>query len=312
LTPVTVKPDPRATWPALPLEAWADTKATLHRYCQIVGKVRMALVPFRNHWWHVTLYPDTRGLTTGPMPAGDGRAIEIAFDLIDHRLVVSASDGDTRSFPLADGLACMDFYGGLFGILQRLGVNMKIRPAPFDLSGPLLSEDREHDAYDAEAVGRYWSVLRHVADGLAEFAGWFNGKQSPVHLFWHSFDLALGRYSGRAAPPRPGADRVTAEAYSHEVIAFGFWPGDEKTPYPALYSYTAPAPAGLVERPLRPREATWDTAAGTAYLSYEVVRQSGAPRSMLLDFFSSAYEAGAGAAGWDRAAFATRAALRAR
>jgi hypothetical protein len=305
---VSGNPEPGAAWPALPLEAWADTKATLHRYCQVVGKVRMALVPFRNHWWHVTLYPDTRGLSTGPMPTGDGRALEIAFDLIDHRLVVSASDGNTQSFTLADGLACMDFYGGLFGILDRLGVNVKIRPAPFDLRGPLLSEDREHDAYDPEAVSRYWTVLRHVADVLAEFAGWFNGKQSPVHLFWHSFDLALGRYSGRAAPPRPGADRVTAEAYSHEVIAFGFWPGDEKTPYPAFYSYTAPAPAGLAERGLRPREATWDAAAGTAYLPYEAVRRSPAPRATLLDFFSSAYQAGAGAAGWDQAAFATRAA----
>ena len=299
-------------WPALPLDAWADTKATLHRYCQIVGKVRMSLVPFRNHWWHVTLYPGTRGLTTGPMPVGDGRTLEIAFDLIDHRLVVSTSDDRIESFPLADGLACMDFYGGLFGILDRLGVSVEIRPAPFDLHGPLLSEDREHDAYDADAVGRYWTVLRRVTDVLGEFAGWFNGKQSPVHLFWHSFDLALGRYSGRVAPPRPGADRVTAEAYSHEVIAFGFWPGDEKVPHPAFYSYTAPPPAGLVAQPLRPAEATWDVQAGTAYLPYEVVRARAAPRALLLDFFSSAYEAGARTGGWDLGAFATRAAPRSR
>lgn len=301
---------PHSAWPALPLHAWADTKQTLHRYCQIVGKVRMALVPFRNHWWHVTLYPDTRGLTTGPMPAGDGRAVEIAFDLIDHRLVVSMSDGRVTSLPLADGLACMDFYAGLFDILHELGVDVDIHPAPYDLTGPWLSEDREHDAYDPVAVSRYWTVLRGVADVLGQFAGWFNGKQSPVHLFWHGFDLALARFSGRPAPPRPGADRVTVEAYSHEVIAFGFWPGDERVPHPALYSYTAPAPRGLVEQPLRPAEATWDAEAGTAFLPYEAARASGAPRAMVLDFFSSAYEAGAVTAGWDMAAFATRAAPR--
>jgi hypothetical protein len=276
-----------------------------------VGKVRMALVPFRNHWWHVTLYPHTRGLTTGPMPAGDGRTVEIAFDLIDHRLIVSSSDGAIHRLALTDGLACKDFYRGLFDILDRLTVTVNIHPAPFDLQGPLLSEDREHDAYDADAVVRYWTVLRNMAGVLEEFMGWFNGKQSPVHLFWHSFDLAQARFSGRPAPPRPGADRVTAEAYSHEVIAFGFWPGDDKTRYPALYSYTAPAPAGLVQQPLRPEEASWDPQAGTAYLAYEAVRTSAAPRSTVLDFFRSAYEAGAAAAGWDTTAFATAVAPRA-
>lgn len=295
-----------ALWPALPLEAWADTKRTLHRYCQIVGKVRMGLVPFRNHWWHVTLYPDTRGLTTGPMPAPDGRAVEIALDFVDHRLVVSASDGRDASFALADGLACMDFYTQLFRALQRLGVDAEIHPAPFDLEGPLLSEDREHDAYDAGAVHRFWTILRGVTDVLGEFAGWFNGKQSPIHLFWHSFDLAMARFSGRPAPPRPGADRVTTEAYSHEVIAFGFWPGDNKVPYPAFYSYTAPAPPGLAEQPLRPSGATWDVEAGTAYLPYEIVRTAGEPRSALLEFLTHAYEAGARSAGWELDALATR------
>ena len=304
----SLAPTARSAWPALPLDAWAETKATVHRYCQIVGKVRMALVPFRNHWWHVTLYPDTRGITTGPMPAGDGRALEIAFDLIDHRLVVSTSDGQTESLPLADGVACMDVYRGLFAILGRFGVNVTIRPAPFDLPGPLLSEDREHHTYDAEMVTSYWTVTRAVADVLGEFAGWFNGKQSPVHLFWHSFDLALARYSGRPAPLRPGADPVTAEAYSHEVIAFGFWPGDQKTAYPALYSYTAPAPPGLTDQPLLPAAATWNPDAGSTYLPYDAVRATASPRVTILEFLTSAYQAGARCAGWDVTAFATRAA----
>ena len=296
-----------AAWPPLPLEAWADTKQTLHRYCQIVGKVRMALVPYRNHWWHVTLYPDTRGLSTGPMPVGRGRTVEVAFDFVDHRLAVSTSDGRIESFPLVHGLACMDFYAQLFSTLAALGIDVKIRPEPFDLDGPLLSEDREHDAWDAEAVRRYWTVLRRVTDVLTEFAGWFNGKQSPAHLFWHSFDLALARFSGRTVPPRPGADRVTAEAYSHEVIAFGWWPGDAKVPYPAFYSYTAPAPAGLVDQPLRPTGATWNAEAGTAFLPYEVVQSSADPRATLLEFLSSTYDAGARTARWDLEAFATRA-----
>ena len=295
------------SWPELPYADWKPTKQTLHRYAQIVGKVRMALVPFRNHWWHVTLYVDTRGLTTGPMPAGDGRSVEIAFDLVDHRLVVSTSDGGTGSFELADGLACMDFYSQLFATLGELGIDVEIDPAPFDLEGPLLSEDRDHDAYDPEAVARYWTVLRRVADVLAEFGGRFNGKQSPVHLFWHGFDLAMGRFSGRPAPPRPGADPVTVEAYSHEIISFGFWPGDDKVPYPAFYSYTAPAPPGFTDRPLRPAAAAWNVEGGMALLRYEDVRTSTAPRSTLLEFLASAYEAGATAAGWDMAALATRA-----
>jgi hypothetical protein len=294
-------------WPPLPLAGWMGTRQTLHRYTQIVGKVRMALVPFRNHWWHVTLYVDTRGLTTGPMPLPDGRSLEIAFDFVDHRLVATTSGGDLRSFDLRHGLACGDFYGQLFGILEALGVEVEIYPAPYDLGGPLLSEDREHDAYDAEAVVRYWTVLRRTTDVLNRFAGRFNGKQSPVQLFWHSFDLAMARYSGKRAPERPGADPVTVEAYSHEVIAFGFWPGDEKAPAASFYSYTAPAPPGLTEQALSPESAWWNVEAGTAYLSYDDVRSAEDPDSTLLGFFESAYSAGATLAGWDLGGFRSNA-----
>jgi hypothetical protein len=286
-------------WPPLSLAEWIETKSTLHRYVQTVGKIRMALMPFRNHWWHVTLYVSTRGLTTGPMPIRDGRTIEIEFDFVDHRLMVATSDGESPSFELRQGLACMDFFSQLFAALEQLGVEVTIYPAPYELSGPLLSKDREHDDYDADAVTRYWTVLRRTTEVLSQFASRFNGKQSPVHLFWHSFDLALARYSGRPAPARPGADRVTAEAYSHEVIAFGFWPGDARVPEASFYSYTAPAPQGLVAQTLGPKHAWWNVEAGTAYLSYDDLRASDDPDATLLLFLETAYAAGALTAGWD-------------
>jgi Family of unknown function (DUF5996) len=297
--------DVQETWPTLPLEEWIETKETIHRYCQIVGKIRMTLVPFRNHWWHVTLYVDTRGLTTGPMPTGDGRTVEIVFDIVAHHLIVSTSDGKVESFPILDGLTCMDFYTKVFTALHNLRVRVAINPAPYELPGPLLSEDRDHRTYDAKSVATFWTILRHIDSVLESFAGRFNGKQSPIHLFWHSFDLAMARYSGRAAPTRPDANRVNAEAYSHEVISFGFWAGDDRVPYPAFYSYTAPAPPGLAEQPLRPAGAEWDAESGTAFLPYDSVRRAAVPRNALLDFFGSTYEAGAICAKWDIAAFAT-------
>jgi hypothetical protein len=294
-----------AIWPALPLDDWVTTRWTVHRYAQIVGKVRLALMPFRNHWWHVTLAVDARGLTTGPMPAADGRTVQIRFDLVDHRLLVESSGANVEAFDLVDGLACADFYAQLFAALGRIGVDVRIDPAPYDLAGPLLSRDRDHDRYDADAVGRYWTVLRRTTEVLDEFAGRFVGKQSPVHLFWHSFDLALARFSGRPAPSRPGADPVTAEAYSHEVIAFGFWPGDDHAPWPGYYSYTAPAPPDLTAQRLLPDSAWWDESAGSAYLRYDDVRTAAHPRLALLEFLSSAYNAGSRAGGWDRGALAT-------
>ncbi len=295
-------------WPALPYEDWLGTKQTLHRYTQIIGKIRMALVPFRNHWWHVTLLPHTRGLTTGPMPDG-ARDVEILFDLFSHELVLTTSDGGERRIALGHRPACADFFHDTFAALGELGVQVDIHGQPFDLGDSLpFAEDRDHDQYDADAVSRFWRVLASSEHVLAQFASRFNGKASPVHLFWHSFDLAYGRYSGRAAPPAPGADPVSAEAYSHEVIAFGFWPGDDRrTPYPAFYSYTAPEPDGLRDEPLQPAEAQWqDTGAGSlAILGYDAVRAADDPAATLLAFFQSSYRAGATRAGWDLSAFAT-------
>lgn len=295
-----------ASWPPLPLAPWQPTKETLHRYCQMVGKVRLALHPFKVHWWHVTLRLDTTGLTTGPVPLGDGRLAEVRLDLVEHYCEVRDSAGEQVRFPLRPALACADFHDQLFGALRAIGIGVDIDPRPYDLDGPAFPLDRVHDSYDAEAVHRYWRVIASSAVALEEFAGWFNGKQSPVHLFWHSFDLAHARFSGRRAPVREDAGLVETEAYSHEVIAFGFWPGDDAVPYPAFYSYTAPAPAGLVDQPLAHDAAAWDTTKGTAVLAYDAVRASPDPPATLRAFWQSAYLAGARTAGWDVNDLATR------
>jgi hypothetical protein len=300
--------DAAARWPELPYAPWEPTKQTVHRYCQIVGKIRMALVPARNHWWHVTLYVDAHGLTTGPMPVDDGE-VEIAFDLVGHRLEVRRSDGRERSLDLTDRSACADVYAGLFAALADLGVEVDIHPEPFDLGdSPALSADRVNASYDADAVWRWWRALAATQRVLDRFRSDFVGKASPVHLFWHSFDLAHARFSGRAAPVPDGADRVTAEAYSHEVIAFGFWPGDDRrTPFPAFYSYTAPEPGGLRDRPL-PEGASWqDTGNGSlALLPYDAARAAPDPDEAVLAFLRAAYDAGASAARWDRVALDRR------
>ncbi|HEX3453475.1 MAG TPA: DUF5996 family protein [Gaiellaceae bacterium] len=286
--------------PALPLEEWEPTKNTLHLWLQIVGKVRMTASPPRNHWWHVPLYVDVRGLTTRRLHGPDGVSFEIDFDFLDHRLVVRTSRGEVESFPLVDGLSVADFDRQLHGLLAGLGVDVEIKEDPFGM--PMTTpfpDDREHASYDPDAVQRFWRILDWTDSVFEEFSGWFCGKTSPVHLFWHSFDLAVTRFNGRRAPALPDADAVTREAYTHEVVSFGFWAGDANVREPAYYSYTAPEPAGLRERPLRPDGAAWSDQ-GLALLTYETVRTAANPRATLLDFLESAYEAGADAAGWNR------------
>ena len=297
-------------WPTLPYHEWQPTKQTLHRYAQMLGKVRLELVPALNHWWHVTLYVTARGLSTGPMPTGDGRDVEIGLDLLDHRLRVLTSDGAEREFDLTHRPACADFYSDLFFALEDLGVVVEIYAQPFDLGdSPAFPEDTVHDSYDAGAVNRFWRILASTQRVLGRLRSGFAGKASPVQLFWHGFDLAHSRYSGRPAPPVEGADPVSAEAYSHEVIAFGFWPGDERlTPYPAFYSYTAPEPEGLADTALAPEAAVWqDTGNGSlAVLPYDSVREAADPATTLEGFYESAYLAGARAAGWDIEGLARR------
>ncbi|HEY2770862.1 MAG TPA: DUF5996 family protein [Solirubrobacteraceae bacterium] len=291
-----------ASLPPLPFADWEPTKTTLHLWIQIVGKIRLRLAPPRNHWWHVPLYIAVRGLTTRRMHAPDGRAFQIDFDFVAHELVVSRSDGASRSFALHDGLSVAQFDAQLHEALAALGVDVVILEKPFGV--PMTTpfpEDRRHASYDRSAVERFWQIL-DWSDGVFErFAGWYVGKSSPVHFFWHSFDLAVTRFSGRRAPAMPEADRVTQEAYSHEVVSFGFWAGDANVREPSYYCYTAPEPDGLREQPLAPGSARWAEQGGgsMALLPYEAVRTAPDPERELLRFLETAYRAGAERAGWD-------------
>ena len=292
--------------PPLDLEEWEPTKDTLHLWVQMVGKIRLALAPMRNHWWNVTLYPSARGLTTGRMPAA-ARNLEIEVDLVGHRVAARTTDSNDE-FALRDGLSVADFSGQLARMLERLDVHVDIRGEPFGVpTATPFVEDHGHASYDADAAGRFLRVVHWSADVFEEFAGWYSGKASPVHLYWHSFDLAFSRFSGKRAPTRDDVDPVTAEAYSHEVIAFGFWAGDRRNPFPAYYSYTAPEPARLGEQRLRPPPAEWLPQPNglLAILRYDEVREAADPRAYLLEFLQSAYEAGATLAGWDLADTAT-------
>ena len=295
----------RAELPKLTLSEWEPTKETLNLWAQFVGKVRMASTAPRNHWWHVPLYVDVRGLTTRRLHAGDGLSFEIDFDFVDHGLVIATNRGTTASFDLVDGLSVAEFDEKLHARLRELGIEVAIRETPFGLPTTTpFPADRAHAAYDRDAVERFWRVLEWTDEVFEEFAGWYCGKTSPVHLFWHSFDLALTRFGGRPAPPLPDADPVTREAYSHEIVSFGFWPGDRNVREPSFYSYTAPEPAGLRLQPLSPKEAAWSESGNgsLALLPYEAVRTAPVPKATLLAFLESAYQAGASAAGWDRAA----------
>jgi hypothetical protein len=288
--------------PALPLEEWEPTLDTLHLWVQVVGKIRLATAPPRNHWWHVPLYVDVRGLTTRRMHTPEGLAFQIDLDFVDHRLVVRTSNGAMESFPLADGLSVAEFDASLHELLARVGADVEIREVPYGV--PMTTpfpEDREHASYDAEAVERFWRILDWTDDVFEKFAGWSCAKTSPVHLFWHSLDLAVTRFSGRRAPSAPGAGPVTREAYSHEVVSFGFWAGDKKAREAYYYSYTAPEPAGLKKKPLRPDDAHWaGEGSPLALLPYESVRMAADSRAALLAFLESAYCGGSDLAGWDR------------
>lgn len=286
--------------PELPLQEWSSTKETLHLWLQIIGKIKLAAVAPRNHWWHVPLYVDVGGLSTGAM-RHNGALFAIDLDFVDHRLVIRADRGRREEMPLHDKLPVAAFYHELFDRLARLGLHVPILAKPYGLpTDTPFADDVDHASYDTAWVERFWQVLSWADGVFQEFSGWFAGKSSPVHLFWHSMDLAVSRFSGRRVTAFPHTDPVTREAYTHEVISFGFWPGDRATPTPAFYSYTHPEPAGLAERPLRPAEAFWATAGRShlATLPWHEVRVAADPRATVLDFLQSGYEAGAAAAHW--------------
>jgi hypothetical protein len=285
-------------WPALPLDAWKDTYATLHMWTQVVGKIRLTLAPPVNHWWHCALHLSANGLTTTAIPYQD-KLFEIEFDFIEHKLVIRTSDKVTRSFPLRPR-SVADFYQELMSTLKSMGIEVAIFTKPQEVPNPIPFEsDTDHTSYDAEYANRFWRVLAHTAVVFEEFRGRFIGKCSPVNFYWGSFDLAVTRFSGRPAPKRDGADLITREAYSHECISAGFWPGAGFTG-PAYYSYTAPAPPALEKAPAQPGFYSEDLK--EFVLSYDDVRNSESPRDTLFQFLQSTYEAGANLAGWDRGA----------
>lgn len=292
-----------AVWPALPLAVWQDTYQTLHMWTQIVGKVRLALSPLVNHWWATTLYVTPRGLTTSPIPYGK-RTFEVAFDFLDHTLWIQSSDGASRAMGLYPR-SVADFYREFLALLQALGIDVTINPLPQEVSNPIrCDEDHVHAAYDAAYASRWWRILLQSERVLQQFRARFLGKCSPVHFFWGGFDLAVTRFSGRRAPERPGADRVTREAYSHEVSSCGFWPGTPGGPVQesAYYAYMAPEPPGFAAAAVRPAAAAYNQEFGEFILPYEAVRTAADPDATLLDFVQSTYEAGAKLANWDRAA----------
>ncbi|HET6748566.1 MAG TPA: DUF5996 family protein [Actinomycetes bacterium] len=291
-------------FPPMPLDEWRDTKETLHRFCQVVGKVRLAASVRRNHWWNVPFHLTGRGITTRPMGQVDGNPIfAVDFDFVGHQLRVDALDGREASLPLT-GQSVASFHRSLFEALATLGIEVRIPiPSPFDLpdAGRRFADDTEHAAYDPAWATRYWRVLSQVNLLLEEFAARFEGKVSPVHHFWHTFDIAHTRFGERRVDQPQDADPVTREAYSREVVSFGFWFGDDTFPEPAFYSYTAPEPAGLSAQPLQPESARWAPRNGShlAVLRYDDARASDDPRAEVLGFYESAYQAGARLAGWD-------------
>src|ERR1700694_2203790 len=293
----TARPE---AWPALPLEAWQDTYDTLHMWTQIVGKVRLALSPLTNHWWEVPLYISARGLSTSAIPYERG-IFEVEFDFLNHNLVVQTSEGSSKTIPLAPR-SVADFYKEFMAALSALAIAVKIWPMPVEIPHPIaFDRDVQHASYDRDYVTRLWRILLLVDAIFTEFRSRFIGKNSPVHFFWGSFDLAVTRFSGRRAPEREGADRITREAYSHEVISAGFWPGGGDIKGPAFYAYAAPEPVGYGQSPVRPAKAFYHSGMKEFLLMYDDVRLDPSPRSALLEFLQSTYEAGANLAKWDRA-----------
>lgn len=292
-------------WPALPLAEWQETFDTLHMWTQIVGKTRLALAPMQNHWWQVTLYATPRGLTTSAMPAGD-RLVSADFDFIDHQLHLRSSDGGSRTVPLVPQ-SVADFYQAYREALAALGVTARIRPVPVEIEHAIpFAQDREHAAYDATAVERWWRLLRQADRLLERFRGRFMGKASPVQFFWGSFDLAATRFSGREAPRHPGGvpntpDYVMVEAYSRECSSAGFWPGGGSIAEPAFYAYAYPEPAGFADYQVLPAGAYYSPELREFILPLEQVRSAADPDGAVLEFLQSTYGAAADLARWDRA-----------
>jgi hypothetical protein len=296
-------------WPELPLAPWRATRDTLHMWTQIVGKTWLAC-PAQNHWWHCTLRVSARGLVSPSAAFVGDRSFEVELDLVDHVLSVR-SDGRSISTPLVPRTV-RSFYDEYMALLRAVGAEPHLWPVPVEVPDPIpFDRDDVHHEYDAGAAHRFWQVLRRCDVVFRELSGAFVGKQSPVHFFWGSFDLAATRFSGRRAPERAGADRVTREAYSHEVISFGFWPGGAlpngaSVDDPIFFAYAAPEPTGFRRARVQPSGARYDEGLGEFVLPYEAVRGAADPAAAVRAFCESVYEAGATLGGWDRDALERR------
>lgn len=293
-----------AAWPALDYPAWKSTARTLQLWTQIVGKIRLSRSPWINHGWQVPLYVSARGLGTSPIPHG-AELFEIEFDFIAHQLVARTSQGSEGAFRL-EPQSVATFYARILKLLETLGVDVAINTMPNEVPDPIaFPDDNLHASYDAEAAHRFWRALIQADRSLKLFRTGFVGKVSPVHFFWGSFDLAVTRFSGRRAPPHPGApglpDRVARDAYSHEVCSAGFWPGNDAYPQAAFYAYAYPAPPGFGDAAM-PTGAAFDASLGEFILPYDTVRMAADPDGLLQDFLHATYAAAADRGGWDRAA----------
>ena len=289
----------RENWPELPLAQWQDTYATLHMWTQIVGKVRLGLCPHINHWWEVPLYVNSVGLTTSAIPWSHG-VFEVQFDFLRHVLSIQTSEGHSRTIALVPK-SVADFYREFLSQLRDLGIDIEIWRMPVEIPNPMpFDQDTQHASYDAAAVTRFWQALVTVEKIFQEFRAGFVGKVSPVHFFWGSFDLAVTRFSGRRAPERENADPITRDAYSHEVISAGFWPGGGEVKGAAFYAYAAPEPAGFPNAPVRPKSAFYSPTLKEFLVMYDDVRTSPSPRGTLLEFLQTTYDAGADLGKWDR------------
>lgn len=300
-----------AQWPALPMAEWEDTYATLHMWTQIVGKIRFELTPLTNHFWNVTLYVTSRGLTTSPMPYQNS-SFEIIFDFISDELRIETAEGSCKIISLQP-MTVADFYKRVMQNLADLGITVKIWTMPVEVPKPIpFEKNTQNHSYDREYVRRFWKILLQTRRIMNQFRSGFIGKCSPVHFFWGSFDLAVTRFSGRRAPVQDGADAMTREAYSHEVISHGFWPGnrpsesskksEEEVREPAFYAYAAPEPEGFSRAAIKPPKAFYHPNMKEYFLLYDDIRKAENPDSMLLEFFQSAYDAGATLGKWDRPA----------
>jgi len=286
-------------WPELPLSAWKDTYATLHMWTQIVGKIKLKLNPFVNHWWQVALYVTPRGLTSSTIPY-KMRSFEIVFDFVDHTLSIRTHEGLARTLALSPKPVA-EFYKELMSCLHSLGIEVQVDLMPSEVPNPIpLDQDLVHAAYDYEFATRLCQILVQTDRVMKKFRSDFIGKCSPVHFFWGSFDLAVTRFSGRTAPRRAGIDHITEVAYSHEVISCGFWPGSGNIQDPAFYAYAAPEPIGYNQGPILPPSAFYNPATKGYILRYEEVRRASDPDHMLLEFFQSTYNLGADLGRWDR------------